>query len=118
LRFILDALVTLAALVIILYASVYADNLFDDATSYRDWVGTSTVVMLAAAFVAAFMLTAIDKPPLPTTTLMRNTGITGKLHTHTDGFWCLYPDEGEQKGRLIAIPDDKVKALSVHSRDE
>jgi hypothetical protein len=78
----------------------------------------ASTVALAASFVVAFMLTLVDKPPLPTTTKMRNSEIKGKLLTHAEGFWYLYPDEGQHKGNLIAIPDDEVKKSTVRSRYE
>jgi excisionase family DNA binding protein len=113
----IDALVALSAPLIIAYAAGYQVEEIVAATSFRGWVPASTVA-LVAAFVVALMLTLVDKPPLPTTTIMRNSEIKGKLLTHTEGFWYLYPDEGEQKGNLIAIPDDKVKSVGVPSRDQ
>jgi hypothetical protein len=83
---------------------------------YRSWLRMQRrprlfgfVVMFCSALLAAFMLTIVNKPPLPTVKINGKQSEEGKLLTHTDGYWYVFDGENE----LIAIPDSEVDTVRV-----
>jgi len=76
-------------------------------------------VVLATAFVAAFMLTIPSRPALPSVEIDvkgRDKGaVNGKLLTHTDGFWYVFQP---QESRVTAVPDDEVMRVWVSKANQ
>jgi hypothetical protein len=56
------------------------------------------------------------EPSLPKVVITGSKDMNGTLLAHTDGFWYVFKDEGENKGHLMAIPDGKVRTVRVHAR--
>lgn len=85
------------------------------------WKGllASYFMVLATAFVAAFMLTIPSRPPLPSVEIdvkgKDKGAVNGTLLTHTDGFWHVFQP---QESRVTAVPDDEVMRVWVSKANQ
>ena len=85
------------------------------SASWLSWGGLQAYsIVLATAFVAAFMLTIPSRPPLPSVEIdvkgKDTEAVNGKLLSHADAFWHVLQQE---KGRVTAVPDDEVRRVWV-----
>ena len=71
----------------------------------------SVIGGLTVAFIAAFVLSALRAPPLPNVQMTGKEELQGVLLTHTDGLWYVF----DQKGNLMAVPDDQAGVVQVSS---
>jgi hypothetical protein len=77
-----------------------------------------TGIIIACSFVLASLTATFTEPGLPTAEIDGSNDVNGALLAHTDGFWYVFKYEGENKGHLIAIPDDEVDKVRVHEGNQ
>lgn len=76
-------------------------------------------VIVVISFLMAFLLTFLRTPPLPIAEISGG-GIHGqvRLLAHTEGFWYVFTEEGDEEGILVAIPDSAVNQVRVFTEDD
>jgi len=76
-------------------------------------------VIVVISFLMAFLLTFVSTPPLPIAEISGGD-IHGqvRLLAHTEGFWYVFTEEGDEEGILVAIPDSAVNHVRVFKEDD
>jgi hypothetical protein len=80
------------------------------------WPGWSWVVLIIASYyVLTTYIVVLSEPALPAVEVSGVKDMEGTLLTHTDGFWYVFDDAGNNKGELIALRDDQVESVTLSS---
>jgi hypothetical protein len=119
----IDTAIVEVAIILVFLGAFVASAFFEPQPSQGDngqemsGVFDVVIIVTALTFIAAFLLTIPSDPPLPRVDIDvkdKDKDAVGTLLTHTEGFWYVFEQQGNEPGsKLTIIPDDEVKTAWV-----